>query len=42
MHVNVADVNIRQVQATDVYRNINVTNGITVVNQTTFVTAPQV
>ncbi|HEY6007104.1 MAG TPA: DUF6600 domain-containing protein, partial [Geobacteraceae bacterium] len=36
--VNIANVNISQVRVTNVYRNINVTNSITVVNQTTFVT----
>jgi hypothetical protein len=36
--VNITNVNINQVQVTNVYRNINVTNSITVVNQTTFVT----
>jgi hypothetical protein len=36
--VNITNVNINQVRVTNVYRNINVTNSITVVNQTTFVT----
>ncbi len=36
--VNITNVNIRQVRVTSVYRNINVRNGITVVNRTTFVT----
>jgi len=35
---NITNVNINQVQVTNVYRNVNVTNSITVVNQTTFVT----
>ena len=36
--VNITNVNINQVRVTNVYRNVNVTNSITVVNQTTFVT----
>jgi hypothetical protein len=36
--VNITNVNIKQVRVTNVYRNINVRNGITVVNRTTFVT----
>ncbi len=36
--VNITNVNISQVRVTNVYRNINVTNSITVVNQATFVT----
>jgi hypothetical protein len=36
--VNVANVNTRQVRVTNVYRNINARNSITVINQTTFVT----
>jgi len=36
--VNLTNVNIKQVRVTNVYRNINVTNSITVVNRTTFVT----
>jgi hypothetical protein len=35
---NITNVNITQVQVTNVYRNVNVTNSITVVNQTTFIT----
>src|SRR3990172_5777318 len=35
---NITNVNITQVRVTNVYRNVNVTNSITVVNQTTFVT----
>ena len=35
---NITNVNITQVRVTNVYRNTNVTNSITVVNQTTFVT----
>ena len=35
---NITNVNINQVQVTNVYRNANVTNSITVVNQTTFIT----
>jgi hypothetical protein len=35
---NITNVNIQQVQVTNVYRNVNVTNSITVVHQTTFVT----
>jgi hypothetical protein len=35
---NVTNVNINQVRVTNVYQNINVTNSITVVNQTTFLT----
>ena len=35
---NITNVNINQVRVTNVYRNVNVTNSITVVNQTTFVT----
>jgi hypothetical protein len=35
---NITNVNIRQVHVTNVYRNVNVTNSVTVVNQTTFVT----
>ena len=35
---NITNVNINQVQVTNVYRNVNVTNSITVVNQTTFLT----
>ena len=36
--VNITNVNINQVRVTNVYRNVNVTNSITVINQTTFVT----
>ncbi|MBF8259187.1 MAG: hypothetical protein HW377_1561, partial [Actinobacteria bacterium] len=36
--VNITNVNITQVNVTNVYRNANVTNGVTVVRQTTFVT----
>jgi hypothetical protein len=36
--VNVRNVNINQVNVTNVYRNVTVVNSITVVNQTTFVT----
>ncbi|HBG72929.1 MAG TPA: hypothetical protein DDX05_04790 [Deltaproteobacteria bacterium] len=36
--MNITNVNINQVRVTNVYRNVNVTNSITVVNQTTFVT----
>ncbi len=36
--VNVTNVNISRVQVTNVYRNVNVTNSITVVNQATFIT----
>ncbi|MGZ8431688.1 MAG: DUF6600 domain-containing protein [Candidatus Deferrimicrobiaceae bacterium] len=35
---NITNVNIHQVHVTNVYRNVNVTNSVTVVNQTTFVT----
>ena len=35
---NITNVNINQVQVTNVYRNVNVTNSITVVNQSTFIT----
>src|SRR3990172_6793569 len=35
---NITNVNITQVRVTNVYRNTNVTNSITVVNRTTFVT----
>ena len=35
---NITNVNINQVRVTNVYRNVNVTNSITVVNQTTFIT----
>jgi len=35
---NITNVNITQVQVTNVYRNVNVTNSITVVNQSTFLT----
>jgi FecR protein len=35
---NITNVNITQVNVTNVYRNVNVTNSVTVVNQTTFVT----
>jgi len=35
---NITNVNISQVHVTNVYRNVNVTNSITVVNQTTFIT----
>jgi len=33
---NITNVNITQVRVTNVYRNVNVTNSITVVNQSTF------
>ncbi len=36
--VNVTNVNIATIRVTNVYRNVNVTNSITVVNQATFVT----
>ncbi|MBI5420409.1 MAG: FecR domain-containing protein [Deltaproteobacteria bacterium] len=36
--VNVRNVNVTQVRATNVYRNVNVVNSITVVNRATFVT----
>ncbi|HEX8043061.1 DUF6600 domain-containing protein, partial [Candidatus Deferrimicrobium sp.] len=36
--MNITNVNINQVQVTNVYRNVNVMNSITVVNQTTFLT----
>src|SRR3990170_3382081 len=36
--VNITNVNINRVRVTNVYRNVNVTNSITVINQTTFVT----
>ena len=39
---NITNVNINQVRVTNVYRNVNVTNSITVVNQTTFLTGPSV
>ena len=39
--VNVANGNTRPVRVTNVYRNISVRNGITVINQTTFVTGRQ-
>ena len=35
---NITNVNINQVRVTNVYRNVSVTNSITVVNQTTFIT----
>ena len=35
---NITNVNVNQVRVTNVYRNVNVTNSITVVNQTTFIT----
>jgi len=35
---NITNVNITQVRVTNVYRNVNVTNSITVVNQSTFLT----
>ena len=35
---NITNVNINQVRVTNVYRNVNVTNSITVVNQSTFIT----
>ncbi|MFA6147029.1 MAG: DUF6600 domain-containing protein [bacterium] len=35
---NITNVNVNQVRVTNVYRNINVTNSITVVNQATFIT----
>ncbi|MGB5195692.1 MAG: DUF6600 domain-containing protein [Candidatus Deferrimicrobium sp.] len=35
---NITNVNINQVRVTNVYRNVNITNSITVVNQTTFLT----
>ncbi len=35
---NITNVNINQVRVTNVYRNVNVTNSITVVNRTTFIT----
>jgi len=35
---NITTVNISQVHVTNVYRNVNVTNSVTVVHQTTFVT----
>ena len=35
---NIRNVNVNQVRVTNVYRNANVTNSITVVNQTTFIT----
>jgi len=36
--MNLTNVNIRQIRVTNVYRNINVRNSITVVDRTTFVT----
>ncbi len=36
--VNITNVNVTNVRVTNVYRNVNVTNSITIVNQTTFVT----
>ena len=36
--VNVTNVNITNIRVTNVYRNVNVTNSVTVVNHTTFVT----
>ncbi len=33
---NITNVNVNQIRVTNVYRNVNVTNSITVVNQTTF------
>ena len=36
--VNITNVNINQVHVTNVYRNVNVTNAVTVVNQNTFIT----
>ena len=35
---NIRNVNVNQIRVTNVYRNANVTNSITVVNQTTFIT----
>jgi len=35
---NITNVNVNQVRVTNVYRNVNVPNGITVVNQATFIT----
>ena len=35
---NITNVNVNQVRVANVYRNVNVTNSITVVNQTTFIT----
>jgi hypothetical protein len=35
---NVTNVNVNQVQVTNIYRNVNVTNSVTVVNQSTFIT----
>jgi hypothetical protein len=35
---NITNVTINQVHVTNVYRNVNVTNSVTVVNQTTFLT----
>ncbi|MGC2064352.1 MAG: FecR family protein, partial [Thermodesulfovibrionales bacterium] len=37
--VNIANVNINQVNITNVYKNINVTNGVTVINRNAFNTA---
>jgi hypothetical protein len=34
----ITNVNVNQVRVTNVYQNVNVTNSITVVNQTTFIT----
>lgn len=36
--VNVTHVNVADIRVTNVYRNVNVANSVTVVNQTTFVT----
>ena len=37
--VNITNVNINQVNITNVYRNVNVNNGVTIVNRNTFATA---
>ncbi len=35
---NITNVNVNQIRVTNVYRNVNVTNSVTVVHQTTFLT----
>ncbi|MFI5294053.1 MAG: DUF6600 domain-containing protein [Thermodesulfovibrionales bacterium] len=37
--VNITNVNINQVNVTNVYKNVNINNGVTVVNRNTFATA---
>jgi hypothetical protein len=41
--VNITNININQVNITNVYKNVNVNNGVTIVNRNTFATSsPQV